>query len=586
VLKPFCKSKGAFFIACLAVFSSFEIMYSHTKTVLLAFVVFVTACTTKKKTPPVQSILYNATFYTLNDSIPTVEAVAISDGKIVGMGTKDNLLKQFAPDTLQNLQGAFVYPGFIDGHAHFYGLGMFTTRADLTGSKSFDEVLTRLQAFAKTNTHPWLQGRGWDQNLWEGKKFPTKTKLDELYPDIPVLLKRIDGHGALANQKALNLAGITQKSFIAGGMVEVVNGQLTGILLDNAVDSVEKSIPEATDEQIKNYLLKAQDICFANGLTTVVDAGLEKRYIDIIQQLQAEGKLKIRLNVMVSANDAGLDYYLKNGPIKTPLLNVSSFKLYADGALGSRGACLLQPYTDVPETNGFLLSSPEKLTEVINRVAKSNFQLCTHCIGDSANRFVLNAYGAALGENNHRRWRIEHAQVVSTQDVPKYKQLGVLPSMQPTHATSDHVWAIDRLGPERIKTAYCLKTLMQQNGMIVLGTDFPIEGVNPLETFYVAVKRATYDELMKKSELYPADSSVNEAQWGFQPEEALSRLEALKGVTLWAAYGSFEENEKGSMAIGKYADFTVLNNDILTTKNLHQTNVLSTWVNGICVFNK
>jgi predicted amidohydrolase YtcJ len=570
----------------LAVFSSFENMLSNIKTVHFAFVLLAIACNTAKKTTPIQTLLYNATFYTLNDSLPTVEAVAINDGKIVGMGKKDDLLKQFAPETMQDLQGAFVYPGFIDGHAHFYGLGMFTNRADLTGSKSFDEAITRLQTFAETNTELWLQGRGWDQNLWEGKKFPTKAKLDELYPDKPVLLKRIDGHGALANQKALDLAGITPKSVIAGGLIELIDGQLTGILLDNAVDSVEKSIPTVTDEQIKNYLLKAQDICFANGLTSVVDAGLEKRYIDIIKQLQDEGELKIRLNVMITSDDAGLDYYLKNGPIKTPLLNVSSFKLYSDGALGSRGACLLQPYTDKPETNGFLLSSPERLTEVINRVAKSNFQLCTHCIGDSANRFILDAYGAALGQNNNRRWRIEHTQVVSTADVPKYKQFGVLPSMQPTHATSDHVWAVDRLGAERIKTAYCLKTLMQQNGLIVLGTDFPIEGVSPLETFYVAVKRATYNELMKKSELYAADSSVNEAQWGFQPEEALTRIEALKGITLWAAYGSFEENEKGSMAIGKYADFTVLTDDILTTKNLHEVKVLSTWVDGKSVFNK
>ncbi|MDL5044567.1 amidohydrolase family protein, partial [Oscillatoria amoena NRMC-F 0135] len=277
---------------------------------------------------------------------------------------------------------------------------MFTHRADLTGSKSFEEALMRLQEFAKTNREPWLLGRGWDQNLWEGKKFPDKTKLDELFPDRPVLLKRVDGHGALANQKALDLAGITSKSVIAGGMVEVKAGKLTGILLDNAVDSVEKAVPQPTDEQIKIYLLKAQEICFANGLTSVVDAGLEKRFIDIIKKLQDEGLLKIRLNVMVSADDAGLEYYLKNGPIKTPLLNVSSFKLYGDGALGSRGACLLQPYSDAPETKGFLLSSPEKLTEVINKVAKSKFQLCTHCIGDSANRFVLNAYGAALGENN------------------------------------------------------------------------------------------------------------------------------------------------------------------------------------------
>lgn len=563
-------------------------MYTTAKQLcIIVFALLLLAnCTPKATTKKIDKLLCNATFYTLIDSLPTAEAVAIHEGKIVGVGKKEELLKQFTPDTTEDLKGAFVYPGFIDGHAHFYGLGMFTHRADLTGSKSFGEALTRLQEFAKTNNEPWLLGRGWDQNLWEGKKFPDKTKLDELFPNRPVLLKRVDGHGALANQKALELAGITPQSVIAGGMVEVKNGKLTGILLDNAVDSVEKAVPQPTDEQVTTYLLKAQEICFENGLTSVVDAGLEKRFIDIIKKLQDEGLLKMRLNVMVSADDAGLEYYLKNGPIKTPSLNVSSFKLYGDGALGSRGACLLQPYSDDPETKGFLLSSPERLTEVINKVAKSKFQLCTHCIGDSANRFVLNTYGAALGENNNRRWRIEHAQVVSREDIGKYKQYGILPSMQPTHATSDGAWAVDRLGKERVTNAYALKTLMQQNGLIVLGTDFPVEGVSPLETFYAAVRRATYVQLSAKSNLIPADSITNEAQWGFQPQDALSRVEALKGMTIWAAYGSFEENEKGSIAVGKYADFTVLDKNILVEKELHTTQVVSTWINGVKVFSK
>lgn len=563
-------------------------MYTTAKQLcIIVFALLLLAnCTQKATTKKIDKLLCNATFYTLVDSLPTAEAVAIHEGKIVGVGKKEELLKQFTPDTTEDLKGAFVYPGFIDGHAHFYGLGMFTHRADLTGSKSFEEVLARLQEFAKTNNEPWLLGRGWDQNLWEGKKFPEKTKLDELFSNRPVLLKRVDGHGALANQKALDLAGITPQSVIAGGMVEVKNGKLTGILLDNAVDSVEKAVPQPTDEQVTTYLLKAQEICFENGLTSIVDAGLEKRFIDIIKKLQDEGLLKMRLNVMVSADDAGLEYYLKNGPIKTPLLNVSSFKLYGDGALGSRGACLLQPYSDDPETKGFLLSSPERLTEVINKVAKSKFQLCTHCIGDSANRFVLNTYGIALGENNNRRWRIEHAQVVNREDMAKYKQFGVLPSMQPTHATSDGAWAVDRLGSERITNAYALKTLMQQNGLIVLGTDFPVEGVSPLETFYAAIKRATYVQLSAKSNLIPTDSVTNEAQWGFQPQDALSRVEALKGMTIWAAYGSFEEHEKGSIAVGKYADFTVLDKDILVEKELHTTQVVSTWINGEKVFSK
>lgn len=562
-------------------------------TLLFVTALTIISCKTNKKTKA-DTILFNATFYTLYDSLLTAEAVAIKDGKILAVGTKTNIFNTYETTDTQNLNGSYVYPGFIDGHAHFYGLGMFTSRTDLTGCKSFDEVLQRVQEFAATNNEPWLLGRGWDQNIWENKQFPDKAQLDELFPEKPVLLKRVDGHAALANQKALDLAGITAKTVIAGGKVEVKNGKLTGILVDNAVDALEKAIPPPTNAQVEAYLLKAQAVCLANGLTTVVDAGLEKRYIDIIKKLQDEGKLKIRLNVMVSADSAGLAYYIKNGPIKTPLLNVNSFKLYGDGALGSRGACLLQPYHDEPSTHGFLLSSPQKLEEVVKRVAASNFQLCTHAIGDSAGRFILDAYGKALGPNNNRRWRIEHAQVISTEDVTKFKQFGILPSMQPTHAMSDINWADERLGEERLKQAYMLKTLMEQNGMIILGTDFPVETVSPIRTFYTAVERQEPSKwVFKSSNVYTAEEAAK-MPWAFQPENRLNRTEALKGMTIWAAYGSFEEKEKGTIEPGKWADFTVLDADLLngaitwldSNDNYHEASVISTWIGGKKVFGK
>lgn len=535
--------------------------------VLLAF-----GCKTAKKQQKADKILFNATFYTLANNAPNVEAVVIKDGKILATGKKDSLLALYDIATQVDLKGAFVYPGFIDGHSHFYGLGQFTTRADFTNSESFDEVLDRLKVFADNHLdEPWLLGRGWDQNLWQNKQFPEKTQLDKLFPDKPVLLKRVDGHAAIANQKALDLAGINTKTVIAGGKVEVKNGKLTGILVDNAVDSLEKFIPQPTDLQIYQYLLKAQQICFENGLTTVTDAGLDKRYIKIIRDMQEKGELKIRLYVMANADKENLDYYITNGPIKTPLLNVSSFKLYGDGSLGSRGACLIHPYHDAQSTTGFLLSPPQRIKEVVAQVAKSKFQLCTHAIGDSTNRFVLDAYGAALGQNNNRRWRIEHAQVVQPADTIKYKLFGILPSMQPTHATSDMAWADERLGAERIKYAYMLKTMMNQNGLVILGTDFPVEAVSPLATFYSAVART--------------DSKGKPAN-GFQPENALSRIEALKGITIWAAYGSFEENEKGTIEAGKYADFTVLDTDLLKADipQLIKAKYVSTWVGGIKVF--
>lgn len=553
--------------------------------IILALVatVFLFSCGNKK--PAADTLLYNATFYTLNDSQPTAQAVALKDGKILDVGTVKELEEKYTYTQKEDLKGAYVYPGFIDGHAHFYGLGMFENRADLTACSSFEELLQRLQSFAATNTEEWLQGRGWDQNLWEGKKFPNKAKLDELFPNIPVFLKRVDGHAALANQKALDLAKITPATTISGGKIITENGQLTGVLVDNAVDLVEAVIPQPTDEQVRAYLLKAQDICLANGLTTVVDCGLEKRYIDIIKKMSDAGELKIRLYVMASAFEPELEYYLKHGKIKTPRLNVSSFKLYGDGALGSRGACLLHPYHDAPNETGFLLQTPEKYREIVNRVAKSEFQLNTHCIGDSANRFMLNCYCEALGEGNNRRWRIEHAQVVQQpDDVAKFGKYNILPSMQPTHATSDMEWAGERLGDERVKTAYALKTLLQQNGIIVLGTDFPVERVSPLATFFTAVKRNTYEKTVMSSTLYIEGRDTVPANNSFQPQDALSPLEALKGMTIWAAYGNFEEDEKGSIEVGKYADFTILNKDILTDEALAEVKVIATWIGGEKLF--
>lgn len=541
--------------------------------------VLISACKNTPQKLQADKLLYNATFYTVNDSNSVVEAVVITGDKIVATGNKKELLAKYEVKTQEDLKGNFVYPGFIDGHAHFYGLGLFESRANLTGCESFDELVERLQKFAEINTESWLQGRGWDQNIWEVKEFPNKAKLDELFPDIPVFLKRVDGHAAIANQKALDMAGITAKSFISGGKIIIKDGQLTGVLVDNAADSVEHIIPQPTDEQIKSYLLKAQEMCLENGLTSVVDCGLEKRYIDIIKQMSDAGELKIRLYVMISAYEPELEYYLKNGEIKTPTLNVSSFKVYGDGALGSRGACLLHPYHDDPNEQGFLLQSHKEYRSIIERVAKSDFQLNSHCIGDSAVRFMLDEYGKALGEDNDRRWRIEHAQIVHhPDDVAKFGKFNILPSMQPTHAMSDMDWADERLGEERLSMSYALKNLMEQNGLVILGTDFPVEGVSPLATFYTAVMRNTYDNLKKHSTVY-IEGKDTMPDLGFQTENALTRLETLKGMTIWAAFGSFEENEKGSIEVGKYADFTVLDKDLLNG-DIREVSILGTWIGG------
>ncbi|HKZ64796.1 MAG TPA: amidohydrolase, partial [Chitinophagaceae bacterium] len=495
------------------------------------------------------------------------------DGKILALGKTKELEKKYETKERTDAQSKFIYPGFIDAHAHFVGYGQGLQTADLVGTKSWEEIIEKLKTFSTDNKDGWLIGRGWDQNDWVTKDFPTNYKLNELFPDRPVLLTRIDGHAAIANQKALDLAGVKAGYKITGGEAEVKNGKLSGILIDNAIDIVRAEIPLQTKEQFKVALLDAEKNCFAMGLTTIDDCGLNFAAVDGIKELQAKNELKMRLYIMLSDEKSNYDYLEKNGIIKTDRLNVRSFKVYGDGALGSRGACLLQPYSDKPGYSGFLLSKPEHFDSIANRILQKGFQMCTHAIGDSGNRTMLNIYAKYLKGNNDLRWRIEHAQVVNQNDFNLFGANSIIPSVQPTHATSDMYWAADRLGKERVKVAYAYKQLLQQNGWLALGTDFPVEDISPFKTFYAAVVR-------KDAKGWP-DS-------GYQTENALTREEALKGMTIWAAKSNFEEKEKGSLEAGKFADFIILDKDIMKAgePELLQINVLKTYLGGEKVYER
>ncbi|HTM92228.1 MAG TPA: amidohydrolase, partial [Flavisolibacter sp.] len=413
----------------------------------------------------------------------------------------------------------------------------------------------------------------WDQNDWPVKEFPTNEKLNALFPNRPVLLTRVDGHAVIANQKALEIAGIKAGDQVSGGEILVKNGKLTGILVDNAVDLVSKNIPALTEDQIKKSLLEAQQNCFAVGLTTVDDCGLSFQAVELARQMQNSGELKMRMYIMLSDEKSNYDWARKNGKLKTDRLNVRSFKVYADGALGSRGACLLEPYSDQPGHYGFLLSSQQHFDSVAQVISDLGYQMCTHAIGDSGNRTILNIYAKYLKGKNDLRWRIEHAQVVNQNDFNLFGQYNVIPSVQPTHATSDMYWAGDRLGPQRVKGAYAYKQLLNENKWIPLGTDFPVEDISPFKTFHSAVFRTDSKE-------YPTG--------GYQPEDALTREEALRGMTIWAARANFEEKEKGSLEKGKFADFIILDKDIMTidAKEILNTSVLATYINGEKVYQK
>lgn len=536
---------------------------------LLVISVLFFSCNSQKQA---DLIVHNAVVYTVDNKFSVAEAFAVKDGKIVETGSSEEILKKYNGDLL-DAEGKAVYPGFIDGHSHFYGYGEGLQQADLVGTKSWEEILEKLQQFGKENPEGWIIGRGWDQNDWAIKEFPDNIKLNELFPNRPLILTRIDGHAAIANKTALDRAGLKAGQKVSGGEIETINGKLTGILVDNAQATVYSKIPDQTEAQIKESLLDAQKNCFAAGLTTVTDCGISHHLIPVITELQRNNQLKMRIYGMLHDDKENYDFLFKNGAIKTDRLNVRSFKVYMDGALGSRGACLLEPYTDKPGYSGFLLSDKKHFAEVAQKIADAGFQMNTHAIGDSANREILNVYAKVLKGKNDFRWRVEHAQVVNQADFKLFAENNIIPSVQSTHATSDMYWAADRLGSERVKGAYAFKQLLDQNGWLVLGTDFPVENINPMYTFYAAVVR-------KDMKGYPAT--------GYQMENALSREQALRGMTIWAAKGQFEEKEKGSIEAGKFADFVILDQDIMKAEaeQLFKAQVLKTYLNGENVYNK
>ncbi|MEY2918204.1 MAG: hypothetical protein RIS73_1918 [Bacteroidota bacterium] len=528
------------------------------------------SCKFRQKIP---LLVHHAKIYTVDEKFSVSEAMAISDGKIVAIGTNDEILKAYEGEEELNAAGKTIYPGFIDAHCHFTGFATDMWKCNLVGTTSFNEVIDKMNEFSKTTPLQWLYGRGWDQNDWEVKEFPSKEKLDSIFPNRPVFLKRIDGHAALANQKALDLAQINASTTITGGSIELKNGKPTGILIDNAMDLVEYVIPAISDMTAKKYFNDAQNICFALGLTGVQDCGISEHTVDLIDAEQKAGNLKMKVYAMLTDSAQYYDNWIAKGTYKTALLHVGGFKLYGDGALGSRGACLIQDYSDKPGWKGFLLSDVKHFREVAAKLVNTKFQMCTHAIGDSGNRQILMTYAEILKGKNDKRWRIEHAQVVNKNDFNLFGNYNIIPSVQPTHATSDMYWADKRLGSERIKNAYAYKKLLQQNGWMPLGTDFPVEDISPFKTFFAAVVR-------QDDKGFPAQ--------GFQMENALTREETLKGMTIWAAKAAFEENEKGSLEKGKAADFILLDTDLITAdiKNLLKATVNETYINGKPVYKK
>lgn len=524
-------------------------------------------------------LLINGKIYTLDDNNPLAEAIAIKDGYIVAVGKSSELKDRFEVAESVDLKGNVVIPGLIDAHAHMFGFGQMLNSLMLAGITSADEIAERVMEKSKTiPTGEWIYGRGWDQTLWDGKKFPTKELLDAAVPDNPVILGRIDGHAIWVNSKALEMAGITPATIDppGGKIIRDNSGNLTGVFIDKATELIEKIVPPPTDAEVERCILLAADECMKAGLTEVHDMGLNSQTIRVYKKLADEQKLKIRIYGAVDAPSQTWNEFSERGPLLNygnGMLTIRAVKMYADGALGSRGAALVENYSDDPGNRGLTLLDDSTMEAVTRQAIKKNFQVCIHAIGDRANHVVLNMYEKILGFENKNdvRFRIEHAQVLLPEDISRFKKLNVLPSMQPIHSTSDMDWAEARLGTDRVKGAYAWKSLIKSGSIIPAGSDFPNDIMQPLWGLYAAVTRTDQD---------------GKPEGGWYPEECMSREEALKAYTTWAAYAAFKEKEKGTIEVDKYADLTILSQDIMTipTNKILNTEIVMTLIGGKVVY--
>ncbi|HET6565915.1 MAG TPA: amidohydrolase, partial [Xanthomonadales bacterium] len=528
------------------------------------------------------TLAFNGLIYTFDPGNTVVEggALAISaDGEILAIGNDEPMKAAYADAVQHDLQGRAVFPGLIDAHAHFIGLASSLTQADLVGTESIDEVIARLQEFETTlDDDDWLVGRGWDQNDWPGQQFPSRADLDTAFPERVVWLERIDGHAGWANSAALaqvdrDLGGDWQPQ--GGKIHRDAQGQATGIFIDVATRMLDELVPPVSAERLQAAIDQATETLLSLGLTGVHDAGLSWNQIQLLKTRADEGRLGVRVYAMTDGVSEAMEQLCANGYLEHPSgrLLARSVKLYADGALGSRGAALLEDYSDEPGSRGLLFISDEEMQAAVRRAMECNLQVGVHAIGDGGNRQVLDAFAAAMPDypDNPGRHRMEHSQVIALEDIPRFADMDIIASVQPIHATSDMYWAEERVGPDRILGAYAWRRLLDAGVRLALGSDFPVEQVNPMLGIYAAVSRQDLQ---------------GQPQGGWYPDQALTRAEAIRGFTVDAAWAAFMENDVGSIEAGKRADFIVLDRDLMTVDahEIADTQVLETWLDGKLVW--
>lgn len=513
----------------------------------------------------VDLIIHNANIHTMDETNDISQAIAIKDGKIVELGPERQILNKYSADEIIDAEGKDIYPGLTDCHGHILSYADQKLSVDLVGAKSMDEVLFRTEKYQSKHHRKFILGRGWDQSLWGTTEFPTNESLNKQFPDIPVCLIRIDGHALLANDKLLEMAGINSESNIEGGIIHLKNGKCTGFLVDNAMLPVQNLVPEYPVKEKISAILEIQEELLQYGITGVHEAGIDFEDIELFKNLIDQHGLTINVYAMLMPSEKNISFAEKHGIYSYKNLLIRSFKVMGDGALGSRGAFLKHDYEDEPGHKGVLTNSVEFMNRVASIAMKFGYQMNTHAIGDSTNKIMLKMYERIFSENPDHRWRIEHAQVVDPSDFSLFSKYGVFPSVQPSHAVSDQRWAEARIGVNRMKGAYAYRTLLDHYGMLAIGTDFPIEYIDPFNTIHAAVRR-------QNQENYPAG--------GFYIDQSITLEQCLKGMTIWAAFASFQENELGSLEKGKDATLVIFDEPIVDRSEYKANFAWKTFVKG------
>jgi predicted amidohydrolase YtcJ len=533
---------------------------------LSSLLLIVSACYKGKS---VDLVIHNAKVHTLVDNSEIAEAIAINDGKIVEIGPERQILNKYSAEEQIDAEGKDIYPGFTDAHGHILSYAKQLLSADLVGSRSMDEILVRLEKYQSKNNRKFIIGRGWDQSLWGTTEFPTNEQLNKLFPTTPVCLIRIDGHALLANDALLKLAGISSETTINGGIIHVKDGKCTGLLVDNAMNPIYALMPEFPKKEIIEAIKEIQEELYQYGITGVHEAGIEFKDISLFKELIDKHAFKLNLYAMLMTSDENIAFAKKNGIYTYKNLSIRSFKVMGDGALGSRGALLKQAYSDEHNHHGVLTTSLDDMKRIADICESTGYQMNTHAIGDSTNKILLDLYERIFKVNRDHRWRIEHAQVIDPKDFDLFSKYAVFPSVQPTHAVSDQRWAEQRIGRKRMIGAYAYKTLLNQFGMIAIGTDFPIELTDPFLTIHAAVQRTNIDNI---------------PSGGFYINEALTLDECIKGMTSWAAFASFQENQLGTLEKGKDATFVIFENPVRTQPNFQPNFSSLTFIKGEKVY--